>query len=106
MSVTSVTDENFETEVLNSDQPVLVDFWAEWCGPCKQMLPVVDQLSEELSNVKVVKVNIEENPETPTRYGVRGIPTFMVFKGGELVDAISGVRPKPDMTDWVTSKTS
>jgi thioredoxin 1 len=106
MTVLNVTDENFESEVLKSDVPVLVDFWAEWCGPCKQMLPVVDQLSEEMGNIKVVKINIEESPETPTKYGVRGIPTFMVFKGGELVDAKTGVRPKLEMSTWVTEKTA
>ena len=103
MSVISVNDENFEAEVLQSDKPVLVDFWAEWCGPCKAMLPVVEQVAGENADVKVVKVNIEESPETPTQYGVRGIPTFALFKNGEVADVKVGGMTKDDMVSWLQS---
>jgi thioredoxin 1 len=103
----SVTDATFESEVLQSAEPVVVDFWAEWCGPCKAMSPLVDELAGELgAAVKVVKVNIDENPHTPTKYGIRGIPTFMVFKGGELVDTKVGGMSKSQLSDWVKSKTA
>ena len=103
MSV-SVTDQSFESEVLQADGPVVVDFWAEWCGPCKVMSPLVDQLASELGDkVKVVKVNIDENPNAPTKYGVRGIPTFMVFKGGQLVDTKVGSMSKTQLSDWISS---
>lgn len=103
MSV-SVTDQNFESEVLQADGPVVVDFWAEWCGPCKVMSPLVDQLASELGDkVKVVKVNIDENPNAPTKYGVRGIPTFMVFKGGQLVDTKVGSMSKTQLGEWINS---
>ena len=101
--IASTTDASFETDVLKSDTPVLVDFWAEWCGPCQQMMPVLDELSGELSSVKIVKVNIEDSPETPTKYGVRGIPTLALFKGGELVDAKVGAQPKSALKEWVES---
>lgn len=101
----SVNDNNFEKEVLKSAEPVIVDFWAEWCGPCKAMGPLVDDLAKELSGkAKVVKINIDESPEAPTRYGVRGIPTFMVFKGGELIDTRVGGMSKGALSDWVKSK--
>ena len=99
-----VTDENFESEVLNSDTPVVVDFWAEWCGPCKQLMPVMEELSEELSDVKMVKVNIDESPETPTKFGVRGIPTLMVFQGGEVKDVKVGAMTKSQAQEWIESQ--
>lgn len=102
MSVENTSDQNFDTDVLKSDTPVLVDFWAEWCGPCKMISPILEQLDEELAGkVKIVKVNIDENPETPTKYGVRGIPTLMMFKGGELVSTKVGASPKQALADWV-----
>jgi thioredoxin 1 len=104
MSSVHVTDQNFDTEVLKADGPVVVDFWAEWCGPCKAMSPIVDELASELgAKVKMVKVNIDESPNAPTRYGVRGIPTFMVFKGGELVDTRVGSMSKAQLSEWVNN---
>lgn len=101
----AVTDANFETEVLKSSEPVVVDFWAEWCGPCKMLSPIVDEVSNELKGrVKVVKVNIDENPHTPTKYGVRGIPTLMLFKGGNLAATKVGAMPKAQLTQWVESQ--
>ncbi len=103
-TVASTTDTTFEQEVLNSDKPVLVDFWAEWCGPCKQLAPVLSSVAESMGDdVKVVKVNIDENPETPTKYGVRGIPTLMVFKNGELADTKVGALPASQLEEWVKS---
>lgn len=104
MSVVNTTDASFEADVLKSDTPVLVDFWAEWCGPCKMLAPVLDEVATEMGNtVKVVKVNIDESPETPSQFGVRGIPTLMMFKGGELVSTKVGVMPKSALEEWVKS---
>ena len=97
----AVTDENFQNEVLNAETPVLVDFWAEWCGPCKQIGPSLEEISEEMPGVKVVKVNIEESLETPTKYGVRGIPTLMLFKNGEVADTKVGALPKTEISSWL-----
>ncbi len=100
----NISDADFESEVLKSDGPVMVDFWAEWCGPCKALSPIVDEVSGELGDkIKIVKINIDENPNTPTQYGVRGIPTLMVFKGGELVDTKVGGMSKSQLTDWLSS---
>ena len=104
MTVHNTTDSSFENDVIKSDQPVLVDFWAEWCGPCKMVSPILEELAGEFGDkVKIVKVNIDENPETPTKFGVRGIPTLMVFKGGELVSTKVGAMPKQAMSEWVSS---
>ncbi len=102
MSNHHVNDQNFEAEVLKSNQPVVVDFWAEWCGPCKMMSPLVDELSAELAGqVKVVKMNIDESANTPTKYGIRGIPTFLVFKEGQVVATKVGGMSKGQLSDWV-----
>jgi len=98
----AVTDASFESEVLQSSEPVLVDFWAEWCGPCKMLSPIVEELSGEMKDrLKVVKVNIDENPHAPTKYGVRGIPTLMLFKGGELKATKVGAMPKAPLQEWI-----
>ena len=98
-----VTDANFEQEVLKSSEPVLVDFWAEWCGPCKAIAPVLDELSSELAGkVKIVKLNVDENPNTTIQYGVRSIPTMILFKGGEAADMKVGAgTPKAGLSKWL-----
>ncbi|MDJ0658456.1 MAG: thioredoxin [Crocosphaera sp.] len=90
-----VTDSSFKADVLESDVPVLVDFWAPWCGPCRMVAPVVDEIAEQYSGqVKVVKLNTDENPNTASQYGIRSIPTLMIFKGGQRVDMVVGAVPK------------
>lgn len=102
MGAQAVDDSKFEEEVLRSDKPVMVDFWAEWCGPCQQLSPLVDELAEEMGEkIKVVKVNIDEAPEAPTKFGVRGIPTLMIFKDGQVTDTRVGGMPKSQLTEWV-----
>ncbi len=104
MSSVNISDADFENEVLNSDEPVMVDFWAEWCGPCKALSPIVDEIAGEVAGkMKIVKVNIDENPNSPTKYGVRGIPTLMIFKGGELIDTKVGGMSKAQLSDWLNS---
>lgn len=103
MSAQKISDQSFEKDVLNSDKPVLVDFWAEWCGPCKQLLPIVEEIAGERSDVTIGKINIDENPETPSKYGVRGIPTLMLFKGGELIATKVGGLPKSQLEEWIDS---
>ena len=99
---THVSDANFGEEVLNSKEPVLVDFWAEWCGPCRAISPVLEELSSELAGkVKIVKLNIDENQQTTIRYGVRSIPTLILFKNGEPVDMKVGAGPKSDLQKWI-----
>jgi thioredoxin 1 len=102
MATTPVTDASFETDVLKSETPVVVDFWAEWCGPCKMIGPSLEEISEAMGKrVKIVKINIDENPGTPSKYGVRGIPTLMVFKGGALAATKVGAAPKGALQQWV-----
>ena len=84
MPTVNITDENFETEVVKAGKPVIVDFWAEWCGPCKQIGPILEEISNEMSDVVIAKHNIDNEPNTPTKYGIRGIPTMLLFSGGEL----------------------
>ncbi len=99
-SVLEVTDTTFEQEVITSDQPVLVDFWAPWCGPCRQLAPVIEQLAtENTGSFKVVKVDIDNSPRVASTYGISSIPTLMFFKGGEVVDRMVGAQPKPRLQD-------
>jgi len=102
MSTVKVTDATFGQDVLKADKPVLVDFWAEWCGPCKQIAPALDQISEELADlVTIAKLDIEESPGVPSRYGVRGIPTMMLFRGGQMASMKVGAMPKQKILDWL-----
>jgi thioredoxin 1 len=103
MSTVKVTDESFENDVLKAGKPVLVDFWAEWCGPCKQIAPALEEIAEELhSQVTVAKLNIEESPMTGSRYGVRGIPTMMLFKDGHMTSMKVGAMPKQKILEWLS----
>lgn len=105
MATKPVTDTSFKTDVLDAGKPVLVDFWAEWCGPCKQIGPSLEELSAEFDGqLTIAKVNIDENPETPGRYGVRGIPTLMLFKGGKLTATKVGAAPKSALAAWIRSE--
>jgi len=97
-----VTDSSFEADVLKADGPVLVDFWAEWCGPCRQIAPALEELSKNLADkITVAKINIDENPGTPGKYGVRGIPTLMIFKNGQVAHTKIGALPKSKLFEWV-----
>lgn len=99
------SDSNFEQEVLNSETPVLVDFWAEWCGPCRMIGPIVEELATEYDGkAKIGKMNIDNNPGTPMKYGVRSIPTLLVFKNGEVVDKVVGAVPKTTLTDKIDNQ--
>jgi thioredoxin 1 len=102
MTIVQTTDASFEADVLKSDIPVVVDFWAEWCGPCKMIAPLLEELSADKGDqIRIAKVNIDDNPLTPTKYGVRGIPTLMLFKNGEIAATKVGAIPKTKLYDWV-----
>ncbi len=103
-SIVHLSDDSFEAEVLSEDGPVLVDYWAEWCGPCKMIAPILDEISEEYKNkVKVAKLNIDENPVTPPKYGIRGIPTLMLFKSGNVEATKVGAVSKSQLTAFIDS---
>ena len=101
-STVAISDDEFETKVLQADGPVLVDYWAEWCGPCKSIAPALEEISASLDGkLTVAKLNIDENPLTPSKYGVRGIPTLMLFKDGQVVTTKVGAAPKSALQDWL-----
>jgi thioredoxin 1 len=104
MTTTKISDASFDTDVLKSGTPVLVDFWAEWCGPCKTIAPALEEIAQSLGDkVIVAKMNIDENPQTPKKYGVRGIPTLMLFKDGQVAATKIGALPKNKLQEWVES---
>ena len=97
--------DNFDTEISNSKTPVLVDFWAEWCGPCKSLTPILEEISDDMSDkIQVVKVNLDENQDLAMKYSIRSIPTLLLFKQGQLIDTKVGLLPKSDLVDWISSK--
>ena len=101
----SVTDQSFQADVLDADKPVLVDFWAEWCGPCRMIAPALEEIAGELGEkVSIVKINIDENPDTPGKYGVRGIPTMLLFKNGEAVAQKVGAAPRGQIQQWLEAQ--
>jgi len=104
MATTNVTDNSFDEDVLKNDGLVLVDFWAEWCGPCKTIAPSLEEISAEMAGqITIAKINIDENPNVPTKYGVRGIPTLMLFKDGEVAGTKVGASPKGQIEAWIKS---
>ena len=103
MSVGKVSDADFEAQVLKADGPVVVDFWAEWCGPCRMIAPALDEIAGAMGDkVKIVKLNVDENPLTAGKYGVMSIPTLMIFKGGQLVDRKTGAAPQAALKQWIS----
>ena len=102
MSVKSIKENEFESEVINSDKPVVIDFWAEWCGPCKEIAPILDEIADEMKDkIKVVKINIDENPNIPNKYGIQSIPTMIIFKKGEPISTKVGVVIKSELKTWI-----
>jgi len=102
MAIKNTTDENFDNEVLKSDKPILVDFWAEWCAPCKQVAPILNEIAKEMdSQVTIAKHDIDSQPNTPTKFGVRGIPTMLIFKDGELKATKVGATTKSNIVSWI-----
>ena len=102
MSVKSIKEKEFESEVINSDKPVLIDFWAEWCGPCKEIVPILEEIADEMLDIiKVVKINIDENPNIPNKYGIQSIPTMIIFKKGQPISTKIGVAIKSEVKTWI-----
>jgi thioredoxin 1 len=107
MGVAKVSDADFEAQVLKSAEPVVVDFWAEWCGPCKMIAPALEELAGTMNGkVKIVKLNVDENPATAAKYGIMSIPTLMLFKNGELASRQVGAAPKQKLEQWITTATA
>ena len=103
MATNKTSDSTFQDDISSQSQLVLVDFWAEWCGPCKQITPILEEISNEKENLNILKLNIDENPVTPQKYNVRGIPTLMLFKDGKLIDTKIGSLPKSSLENWINS---
>ena len=101
MATTAITKQNFEAEVLQSDKPVLLDFWAPWCGPCRMVGPVIEELSEEVLNVKFAKLNVDDEPEVAEQYGIMSIPTLILFRNGEVAKRVTGARGKAELKEWL-----
>ena len=103
MATNKTSDSTFQDDISSQSNLVLVDFWAEWCGPCKQISPILEEIANEKDNLNILKLNIDENPATPQKYNVRGIPTLMLFKDGKLIDTKIGSLPKSTLSDWIDS---
>ena len=103
MATNKTSDSTFQDDISSQSKLVLVDFWAEWCGPCKHISPILEEISNEKENLNILKLNIDENPVTPQKYNVRGIPTLMLFKEGKLIDTKIGSLPKSSLVDWINS---
>ena len=103
MATNKTSDSTFQDDISSQSKLVLVDFWAEWCGPCKQISPILEEISNEKENLNILKLNIDENPATPQKYNVRGIPTLMLFKDSKLIDTKIGSLPKSSLEDWINS---
>jgi thioredoxin 1 len=107
MGVAKVSDADFDSQVLKSAEPVVVDFWAEWCGPCRMIAPALEEIAGTMGNkVKIVKLNVDENPATAAKYGIMSIPTLMLFKNGELASRQVGAAPKQKLEQWITTATA
>ena len=107
MATVKIDNSNFQSDVLGSSEPVVVDFWAEWCGPCKMISPALEEISEEMDGqVKIAKVNVDENQELAVQYGVRSIPMLLMFKNGEIADQMVGAAPKAKLSDWIKNAVS
>ncbi|MGV6802233.1 MAG: thioredoxin [bacterium] len=104
MTIKHVTDASFQTDVIESEKPILVDYWAVWCGPCKQIAPALEEIDAEMGEtITIAKMDIDENPETPGKYGVRGVPTLMIFVQGEIAATSVGVKPKSQLVEWINA---
>lgn len=101
MATVAITDDSFEADVLKAEKPVLIDFWAEWCGPCRQIAPALEEVANELDTIVIAKMNVDENLEIPSKLGVRGIPTLMIFKDGQLAGTKVGVQSKVQLLEWI-----